>query len=115
MQNYYDLYDAAGQDYEDREQYYPIFTGYVPELWEMVRDSRESAELAENYRATAKRLAVKIQAGQFKTPGSVESAQNGIGFYHRRATELERYSEQKTCDAAHLSAAIAISRMGKPV
>ena len=112
--NYYDLYDAAGQDYEDREHYFPIFTGYVPELWEMVRDSRESAELAENYRATAKRLAVKIQAGQFKTPGSVESAQNGVGFYHRRATELERYSEQKTCDAAHLSAAIAISRMGKP-
>lgn len=112
--NYYDLYDASGQDYENRSHYYPRFTGYVPELWEMVRDSRESAELAQNYRATAKRLAVKIQAGQFKTPGSVESAQNGIGFYHRRATELERYSEQKTCDAAHLSAAIAISRMGKP-
>jgi hypothetical protein len=112
--NYYNLYDAAGQDYEDREQYYPIFTVYVPELWEMVRDSREWSELAEKYRAAAKRLAVKIQAGQFKTPGSVEGAQNAVGFYHRRASELEDSAEKKTQDAAHLSAAIAISRMGKP-
>jgi len=112
--NYYDLYDAAGQDYQGRQQYNRTFTGYVPELWEMVRDSREWSELAQNYRATAKRLAVKIQAGQFKTPGSVEGAQNAVGFYHRRATELEDSAEKKTQDAAALRAAMAISQMGKP-
>lgn len=112
--NYYDLYDESGQDYQRGEQHYSKFTMRVPELWEMLRDAHEYAELAEHYRASAKRLSVKIQDGQFKTPDSVEDAQNGVGFYHRRAAEFEGYSEEKTCDAARMAAAIAISRLGKP-
>lgn len=105
--NYYDLYDASGQEYANVGARYSTY-----EFTEMSRLQTELSYHEQNavhYRNKARELAVDLAAGRVRYE---ESAKNFIGKWHRIATNCERLVEETLNKITALTVAQAIATLG---
>jgi hypothetical protein len=105
--NYYDLYDASGQEYANVTARYSTY-----QFTEMFRLQNELSYHEKNgvhYRKKARELAVDLAAGRVRYE---DSAKNFIGKWHRIATNCERLVEETLNKIATLTVLEAISTLG---
>lgn len=105
--NYYDLYDASGQEYANVNAHYSTYR--FTEMFRLKGELEYFEREAVDYRKKARELAKDLAAGKVRYE---ESAKDFIGKWHRIATNCERLVEETLNKIAALTVAEAISTLG---
>jgi len=105
--NYYDLYDASGQEYANVNTHYSTFE--FTEMFRLKGELEYFEREAVDYRNKARQLAKELAAGNVRYE---ESAKNFIGKWHRIATNCERLVDETLNKIASLTVAQAIATLG---